>query len=286
MRMSLGSCFEVYQAPEPTTTLLRGEHQARVIAVSAQKGGVGKTTTSVSLAAAWARHYGKRVLLVDLDPQSNVNIALREQVVAGGGALSDVLAEQKGLEVEEITTATLVENLRVTPSDPSLRHTEDRMAGRIGKELVLRKALDITRTWYDLIVIDCPPNIGTLTVNALVAADHVLIPANPAALAMAGVAGLMRTVHEVQGQLNADLDVLGVVLTKVDGRTSKSNEAVLDLVREAWGELLLPVHIGVNNALNQAQLEGRDIYDLDPASRGAEQYRELAGCILERLERG
>ncbi len=284
MRMSLGSCFEVYEAPEPTTTLLPGDRQAKVIAVAAQKGGVGKTTTSVTLASAWARHYGKRVLLIDLDPQSNVNIALRAQVVAGGGALSDVLAEQKGLEVEDISTATLVSNLRVTPSDPSLRHTEDRMAGRIGKEMVLRKALEVTRTWYDLIVIDCPPHIGTLTVNALVAADHVLIPANPAALAMAGVAGLMRTVHEVRGQLNESLDVLGVVLTKVDGRNARSNAAVLELAKEAWGEMLLPVRIGVNDALNQAQLEGRDIYDLDSSSRGAEQYRELAGCVLERLE--
>jgi len=284
MRMSLGSCLKINRAPQaPQKTLPRGDRQAQVIAVAAQKGGVGKTTTCAALGAALARFHDKRVLVVDLDPQCHVNLALREQVLLGGGALSDLLIEPGPMEVEDIVTETTVQGMFLTPADPCLAQAEDRMASRIGKELVLKSALEITRSHYDIILIDCPPNVGTLTVNALAAADHVLIPSNPAALAVAGVAGLMGTVAEVRGQLNPQLDVLGVVLTRLDGRNTRSNDAVLELVRESWGELLLPVQIGINEALAQAQLAGRDIYDFDPSSRGAEQYRELASIVLERM---
>jgi chromosome partitioning protein len=284
MRVSMGSCLKRATPVVQRKTLPEGDRCAKVVAVAAQKGGVGKTTTSLSLASAWARFHGKRVLLIDLDPQGHVGVALRDQVRVGGGALSEVLVERSGsLEVEDVATDTDVPDLWVTPADPGLLTAEDRMAGRIGKELALKRALEITRTWYDLIVLDCPPNVGTLTVNALVAADEVLIPADMAALAMAGVAGLLGTVEEVREQLNPELGVLGVVLTRIDGRTQKTNAAVLELVQQTWGDALVPVQIGVNSALAQAQLAGRDIYDFEPTSRGAQQYRELAECLLSRM---
>ena len=157
------------------------------------------------------------------------------------------------------------------------------MAHRIGKELVLRRALEITRTHYDLIVLDCPPNMGTLTVNGLVAADTVLVPAQASMLAVSGIEGLFRTLDQVGSQLNPGLDLLGVVLTRVDGRTRRSNEAVRDLVKSSWGDVVLPVHIGANDSLAQAQLAGRDVFSHAPRSRGAEQYRELAADLLDRL---
>ena len=282
MRMTLSSFNR--RPLKPGKTLERGDLDATVIAVAAQKGGVGKTTTSVCLAAAWARFHGKRVLLVDLDPQANVNLAMRAQVQLGGGSLSDLLTEARGTEVAEIATTTLIEGLDVTPADPGLLQAENRMASRIGKELVLRTALEHSRTHYDLIVLDCPPNIGTLTVNALVAADRVLVPCNPAALAVAGVSGIFQTIEEVREQLNPELDMLGVVLTRVDGRNARTNAAVMELVEEEWGSLLLPEQIGINNDLAAAQLEGEDIFEHAPRSRGAEQYRALAGELLERLE--
>ncbi len=282
MRMSLQSAHRP-RVEKPVKTLPPGDRHGLVVAIAAQKGGVGKTTTSVNLAAAWARFAGKRVLVVDLDPQSHVNTALHAQVVPGGGALSDVFLRQTGLEVAEIATRTEIEGLDVTPLDPDLLHTEARLAGRIGKEMVLRKALEVTRTHYDLVVLDCPPNIGTLTVNALVAADAVLIPCNPAALAIAGVSGLVSAIDEVASHLNPTLDILGVLLTRVDGRSSKANQEVMDQLEEAWGELLLPVTVGVNNCLSRAQTRGQDIYAFDPASRGAEQYLELSEHILDRL---
>ena len=283
MRMSMGTALKLPAKRTATKALPRGDKQARVIAVAAQKGGVGKTTTSVTLASAWARFHDKRVLIIDFDPQSHVNLALRDQVLVGGGSLSQVLADQHSHEVEEITTATDITGLYVTPSDPYLTETQIRMASKIGKELVLKSALEVTRSHYDLIVIDCPPDVGTLTVNALVAADHVLIPANLAALSMSVVSGLLDAVGEVQAQLNPELSVLGVALTRLDGRNRKTNEAMMDFMKEAWGELLLPTWIGVNDALSQAQTMGQDIYSYDPKSRGAEHYRAMAALLLERM---
>ncbi|MCP4807435.1 MAG: ParA family protein [Proteobacteria bacterium] len=282
MRMTLSS-FNRRSAPQAEKTLARGEHQAVVIAVAAQKGGVGKTTTSVSLAAALGRFHDKKVLLVDLDPQAHVNLALRGQTEVGGGPLSEVLTEQNGQEVAEIATHTQVPGVSITPQDPGLLQAEDRLSSRIGKELVLKKAIEITRSHYDVIVIDCPPNIGTLTVNALVACDYLLIPANPTALAVSGVGGILDTVEEIKGHLNPYVQVLGLVLTRVDARNAKGNAAVMELVEQEWGDLMLPVQIGVNDALSQAQTEGEDIYSFDPSSRGAEHYKQLASCVLDRV---
>jgi chromosome partitioning protein len=256
-----------------------------VVAVAAQKGGVGKTTTTVSLAAACARFHGLKVLVIDLDPQGHVHLALREQVGIGGSPLSELLTDPTNvLQVEEIRTGTEIDDLFVTPPDPELLHAEDSLAHRIGKELLLRKALEVTRTHYDLILLDCPPNMGTLTVNGLVAADTVLVPAQASMLAVSGIDGLFRTLDEVGAQLNPSLDLLGVVLTRVDGRTTRSNEAVRDLVKQSWGDVVLPVHIGANDALAQAQLAGRDIFAHAPKSRGAQHYRALADEIVDRLE--
>jgi chromosome partitioning protein len=273
-------------AAAPVKSLPRGDREATVVAVAAQKGGVGKTTTAVSLAAAWARFHDLRVLVIDLDPQGHVNLALRDQVELGGGPLSELLTDPTCmLEVEEIRTATAVPELFVTPPDPDLLHAEDGMAHRIGKEMVLRRALEITRTHYDVIVLDCPPNMGALTVNGLVAADTVLVPAQASMLAVSGIEGLFRTLDEVGTQLNPGLGLLGVVLTRVDGRTTRSNDAVKELVASQWGDVLLPVGIGANDALAQAQMAGRDVFDFAPSSRAAQQYRELAADLLERLGR-
>jgi chromosome partitioning protein len=283
MRMSLGASLRLVKPEAPVKSLKPGNRAAKVLAIAAQKGGVGKTTTSLSLGSAAARFFNKRVLIIDLDPQCHVNLAMRDQVHVGGGSLSDVLAEKGTLEVEEITTSTSVDNLFVTPPDPQLMTLEDRLSGRIGKEMALSKALEVTRTHYDLILIDCPPNIGTLTINALAAADQVLIPTTPTALGAAGVSGLIEATREVREHYNPTLETLGVLLTRVDGRNARTNDAVYQLMDDSWGELVLPVQIGVNDALSQAQLMGQDIYTYQPSSRSAEQYKDLAELAIERL---
>lgn len=259
-----------------------GDRHAVVVAVATQKGGVGKTTTSVNLAAALARYHDKKVLLLDLDPQGHVARALQAQIRPGVGGLSEVLLDETGgKEVLDVVTRTDVPNLAVTPVDPGLRQAEDQLASRIGKEFVLRDALKVTRTWYDVILVDCPPNLGTLSINGLVAADQVLIPCDPSPLALSGVEGLVSTIEQVAGRLNPTIDVLGILLTRVDGRNQKLNASVEASIAERWGDAALPVRIGVNATLAQAQDEGRDIFDFAPDSRGAQQYRALADHLVE-----
>jgi len=260
-----------------------GDRHATVIAVAAQKGGVGKTTTSVSLASALARYHGKRVLLVDLDPQGHVATALANQVRPGGAPLSQVLEDERGGEVLDCVTTTAIEGLDVTPLDPRLAACEDLLGTRIGKEFILRDKLKITRTHYDVIVLDCPPNQGNLALNGLVAADQVVIPCDPSPLALKGVQTLVGTVSTVAARLNPDIDVLGVLLTRVDGRNTTLNEAITDEIRAQYGDALLPVRIGINASLAKAQHAGQDIFDFDASSRGATQYRELAQHVVAAL---
>ena len=275
----------VRQSDQPSVPQrARGTREGRILAVAAQKGGVGKTTTSVNLAAAMARNHEKKVLLIDLDPQGHVNTALSAQIRVGGGCLSDVLTGDDGLEVMDVVTRTAIDNLDVTPLDTNLGHTENLLSTRIGKELVLRDALEVTRTWYDLIVIDCPPNLGNLTLNGLVAADEVLIPCDPSPLALGGVHALVEAITAVAARLNPQIDILGVLLTRVDGRNTTLNQAIVSEIEQAFGEALLPVRIGINNSLAKAQHAGEDIFAFDASSRGARNYAELAELLVTPIE--
>lgn len=260
-----------------------GDLDANVIAVAAQKGGVGKTTTTVNLAAALARHHGQRVLVIDLDPQNHVSASLHELVPPTTRRLSEVFAERSAPEVMDIAAPTSVPGLHVTANDPTLAQTEQALASRIGKETLLREAIRATRTHYHTILLDCPPAVGTLTLNALAAADWVLIPCEASSLAINGVHGLIDTVATVADRLNPRLDVLGILRTRVDARTRSVTASVADALREAYGDAVLEPYVGINSDLAKAQHAGLDIFAYAPQSRGAQHYAALAEHLLELL---
>ena len=262
----------------------------REIVVCVGSGGVGKTTTSVNLACAAASR-GLRVLLVDLDAQGHCWSSLSSRVPSNPVArpVSEILLDDARAQLLDAAISTQIPNLDLTPADPGLAEAEGRLSQKIGKELLLRDALSITRTHYDLVVIDCPPNKGNLTLNALLAADRVLIPTDLSPLAVQGADELISTVLTINERLHHPLDILGVVLTRVDGRNVSVNDAVRADLLDAWGELVLSSEIGVSTKLSQAQLEGQSVFEFAPKSRGAVHYQALTDEILTRLasvERG
>ncbi|MFT7624185.1 MAG: chromosome partitioning protein [Myxococcota bacterium] len=259
-----------------------GNRTARVIAVAARKGGVGKTTTTVNLGADLAR-LGRKVLLIDMDAQGHVQMSLRDEARGRSKeTLSDVLLSRRR-DVQELVQPTSIDGLWFVGSDHSLNDTESIMGTKIGKELLLRQALKYARTHYDVILIDCPPNLGTLTVNALVACDQVLIPCDLSTLSLDGVDALLDTLETIQDTLNPDLSLLGLVRTRVDRRNKSMNAAIEATLTQRYGHFMLPVEIGVSTAIAKAQHAGQPVSLFDSQSRGAKGYQALAVEIDRRL---
>jgi chromosome partitioning protein len=157
------------------------------------------------------------------------------------------------------------------------------LSTKIGKELILSGALEITRSHYDVIVLDCPPNLGTLTLNALCAADQLLIPSDMSVLALQGIGDILTAADTVQRRLGRSLRVLGILATRFDGRTKRANETIINEVTELYGDCLLETRIPQSSALNRAHIAGKPIFDFDANSPGAAAYDKLAGEIVARL---
>ncbi|WP_230467155.1 ParA family protein [Lujinxingia vulgaris] len=250
------------------------------------KGGVGKTTTAVNLASALATFHDKKVLLIDLDAQGHCSTSLSSALPTAGPEptpISEVLLSEERLDVLDARRSTTITNLDLTPADRGLAEAEGRISQKIGKELLLRDALEYARTHYDVILMDCPPNKGNLTLNALLAADQVLIPTDLSPLSVQGADELLETVLTIRDRLHHRVEILGVVLTRVDGRNVTINQEILQSIEAAWGDLVLGQTIGINTQLARAQLSGESIFDHAPQSRGAAHYKALADEVMARL---
>ena len=250
-----------------------------ILAVANQKGGVAKTTTAVNLSAALADE-SMAVLLVDMDPQGNATSGLGVDKTAGNRCIYDVLIND--YPIDRVCQASPVQGLTILPATIQLAGAEVELVSLVNRERLLKNALDEVREQYDYILIDCPPSLGLLTLNALTAADGVLIPVQCEYYALEGLGQLINTIELVKKHLNPALKVFGTLLTMMDTRTNLANQ-VADEVRAYFKELTFDQAIYRNVRLSEAPSYGLPIHLYDPRSKGAEQYRLVA---LEVMHRG
>jgi chromosome partitioning protein len=249
-----------------------------VVALANQKGGVGKSTTAINLAASMA-FQGQRVLLVDLDPQGNASSGLGIDRSAIDVSIYDVLLKESTLD--EAIEPTAVRNLFVVPATIDLAGAEIELVSLFSRETRLRNAIEATDTEFDVILIDCPPSLGLLTVNALTAAGEVIIPIQCEYYALEGLSQLLKNVDLVTSNLNPKLKVSGVILTMYDGRTRLSKE-VAEQVRQYFGDLTFETVIPRSVRISEAPSYGEPLQTLDPMSRGAIAYRHLGREFTKR----
>jgi chromosome partitioning protein len=263
--------------PEPAPLSAHGP--ARVVAMCNQKGGVGKTTTTINLGAALAE-YGRRVLLVDFDPQGSLSVGLglnpHEMELSVYNLLMD-----RDVKVGDVVVGTGVEGMDLIPSNIELSAAEVQLVHEVGREQTLQRALAPALGEYDVILIDCQPSLGLLTVNALTAADGVIVPLECEYFALRGVALLKSTIDKVQERLNPKLTIEGLLGTMYDGRTLHSREVMERLV-QAWGDAVFHTVIRRTVKFSDSTVAGEPITTYAGTSPGAESYRQLAREVLAR----
>jgi chromosome partitioning protein len=255
---------------------------SRLVAVANQKGGVGKTTTTINLAASLALAE-QRVLVVDVDPQGNLTsgVGQKGQASAAGTVYDALTTVEPTIDARPFVLPTAIDRMKLIPADRQLTGAEIELVGLSGREERLRMLLASVRDDFDYIFIDCPPSLGLLTLNALVAADAVLIPLHCEYFALEGLADLVGTMRRVRAALNPTLDIEGVLLTMFDERTNLGQQVASE-VREFFKEKVFRTVIPRNVRLGEAPSHGMPVILYDVKSRGAEAYRALAREVLER----
>lgn len=254
---------------------------AKVISIANQKGGVGKTTTAVNLSTCIAQK-GKRVLLVDIDPQGNATSGLGIEAHDNKSIYNVIIDE---IDMKETIQPTMVKKLDVCPANIDLAGAEVELVSMVSRETRLKSAIDTIKDDYDYIFIDCPPSLGLITLNAFTASDSVLVPIQCEYYALEGLGQLINTIKLVQKHLNKDLEVEGVVLTMYDARTNLSLQ-VANEVEKYFGNKVFQTIIPRNIRLSEAPSHGLPITLYDNDSKGAETYKKLAKELLKSNEKG
>jgi chromosome partitioning protein len=263
----------------PVPPPLTGHGPARIIAMCNQKGGVGKTTTTINLGAALAE-YGRKVLLVDFDPQGALSVGLGVNPHELETTVYQLLMD-RGVDVHDVVQHTGVPGLDILPANIDLSAAEVQLVGEVAREQVLARALRPIADEYDVIMIDCQPSLGLLTVNALTAAHGVLIPLECEFFALRGVALLVETIEKIQDRLNPRLEIDGILATMYDGRTLHSREVVARVV-EAFGDNVFHTVIARTVKFPDATVAAEPITSYAATHPGAEAYRSLARELIAR----
>lgn len=250
---------------------------SKIIAIFNQKGGVGKTTTNVNLSACLAK-LGKKILVIDIDPQGNTTSGFGFNKNGIDTSIYDSLIND--IDLKHIIMKTSIDSLYLAPSNVELAGAEIELTKKNEREFILRNILSNVKSKYDYIFIDCPPSLGLLTINSLVAADSVIIPIQCEYYALEGVSQLMDTIKLVKKSLNPFLEIEGVVLSMFDGRTNLSIQVVDEVKRFFKGNVYTTI-IPRNVRLAEAPSHGLSIVDYDPKSKGAEAYMDLAKEFIE-----
>jgi len=250
-----------------------------IIAVTNQKGGVGKTTTCINLSAALAL-MGKRILLVDMDPQAHSTISIVKNPGDIEKSLFDVLMD-KNVRIADVIARSTVPGLNVAISRISMAKLEPTLIGEFDGHYRLRDALSEVRGEYDYVFIDTPPTLGLITLNALVAATHILIPIQSSYLCLEGTDDLLETIDKVKRIANPTLDIIGVIITLHDRRTNLSRD-VVDRINQVFGDKVFKTYISKSVKLEESPAYKESIFTFAPDSIGASQYKQIAEELLER----
>lgn len=252
--------------------------RVRIIAVTNQKGGVGKTTTTINLSACLAE-MGKKILTIDADQQGNTTSGLGLDKNNIEETLYNVMLGE--MDIEDIKQKTCMETLELVPANISLTGAEIELIGKADREYILKTQLDRIKEQYDYIIIDCPPSLNLITINALTAADTVLVPIQCEYFALEGLEQLIHTINLVKKRLNTALEIEGIVFTMFDARTNLSLQVVEEVKRILKNSVYRTI-IPRNVRLGEAPSHGLPINLYDPKSKGAESYRLLAEEVIER----
>ena len=256
---------------------------AKVISIVNQKGGVGKTTTTHNLGYALAEE-GKRTLIIDLDPQMNLSTTVGIDCYAQKNSIYDVLRDKKGLPLGSVIRKTEHENMDIIPSAFELSGAEIEFTKRISSSSLLSRSIsNSVKEEYDFMLIDCPPSLGVLTINALSSSDYIIIPMQPEVYGLYGIDMLLSTYEEIQEEINPKLEIMGVLITMHDGRLSLHKE-MTEKINNYFKDNVFETIIKTNTTLKEAQSNNQTVFEYDGRARGAKNYENLAKEVIEYVK--